>query len=69
MKIYKLKSTFGWEGDDGLGEQLIQQILAGEKTATCAPKSLYSKDELRDVIKQRVSLLPFMINMTIQDAI
>lgn len=49
MKIYKLKSTFGWEGDDGLGEQLIQQILAGEKTATCAPKSLYSKDELRDV--------------------
>lgn len=46
MKIYKLKSTYGWEGDDGLGEQLIQQILAGEKTATCAPKSLYSKDEL-----------------------
>ncbi|MEI1420758.1 ASCH domain-containing protein [Bacillus cabrialesii] len=46
MKIYELKSTFGWEGDDGLGEQLIQQILAGEKTATCAPKSLYSKDEL-----------------------
>ncbi|MCY9375760.1 ASCH domain-containing protein [Bacillus sp. T17B1] len=49
MKIYKLKSTFGWEGDDGLGEQLIQQILAGEKTATCAPKSLYSKDELMAV--------------------
>lgn len=44
--ICKLKSTYGWEGDDGLGEQLIQQILAGEKTATCAPKSLYSKDEL-----------------------
>ncbi|MCY8315514.1 ASCH domain-containing protein [Bacillus vallismortis] len=49
MKIYELKSTFGWEGDDGLGEQLIQQILAGEKTATCAPKSLYSKDELSEV--------------------
>lgn len=31
MKIYELKSTFGWEGDEGLGEQLIQQILAGEK--------------------------------------
>ncbi|WP_426982799.1 ASCH domain-containing protein [Bacillus cabrialesii] len=46
MMIYKLKSTYGWEGDDGLGEQLIMQILAGEKTATCAPKSLYSKDEL-----------------------
>lgn len=44
--IYKLKSTYGWDGDDGLGEQLIQQILAGEKIATCAPKSLYSKDEL-----------------------
>ncbi|CAN2252658.1 ASCH domain-containing protein [Bacillus vallismortis] len=49
MKIYELKSTFGWEGDDGLGEQLIQQILTGEKTATCAPKSLYSKDELSEV--------------------
>ncbi|MCO4851416.1 ASCH domain-containing protein [Bacillus vallismortis] len=49
MKIYELKSTFGWEGDGGLGEQLIQQILAGEKTATCAPKSLYSKDELSEV--------------------
>ncbi|RJS58324.1 hypothetical protein CJ481_21850 [Bacillus subtilis] len=46
MMICKLKSAYGWEGDDGLGEQLIQQILAGEKTATCAPKSLYSKDEL-----------------------
>ncbi|MFP7231735.1 ASCH domain-containing protein [Bacillus subtilis] len=49
MKIYELKSTFGWEGDAGLGEQLIQQIIAGEKTATCAPKILYSKDELMAV--------------------
>ncbi|WP_039073457.1 MULTISPECIES: ASCH domain-containing protein [Bacillus] len=49
MKICELKSTFGWDGDEGLGEQLIQQILAGEKTATCAPKSLYSKDELSEV--------------------
>ncbi|TYS07570.1 ASCH domain-containing protein [Bacillus subtilis] len=49
MNIYEMKSTFGWEGDGGLGEQLIQQILAGEKTATCAPKSLYSKDELSEV--------------------
>ncbi len=28
---------FGWYGDDGLGEKLIANILAGRKTATAAP--------------------------------
>lgn len=28
---------FGWYGDGGLGERLIQQILAGRKTATACP--------------------------------
>lgn len=28
---------FGWVGDGGLGERLIQSILAGQKTATCCP--------------------------------
>lgn len=29
--------AFGWEGDGGFGERLIQAILAGAKTATSAP--------------------------------
>ena len=28
---------FGWFGDNGLGEKLIQAILAGRKTATACP--------------------------------
>ena len=28
---------FGWYGDGGLGERLIQTILAGRKTATSCP--------------------------------
>lgn len=28
---------FGWFGDGGLGEQLIQKIISGQKTATCCP--------------------------------
>lgn len=31
------KFKFGWYGDNGLGEKLIQAILAGRKTATCSP--------------------------------
>lgn len=28
---------FGWYGDGGLGERMIQAILEGRKTATCCP--------------------------------
>lgn len=28
---------FGWFGDGGLGERLIQKILSGRKSATCCP--------------------------------
>ena len=28
---------FGWYGDGGLGEKLIQAILDGRKSATCCP--------------------------------
>jgi uncharacterized protein YhfF len=28
---------FGWYGDGGLGEQMIQAILSGRKTATACP--------------------------------
>jgi len=34
---------FGWFGDGGLGERLIQKILAGRKTATCCPS--YDPDD------------------------
>ena len=46
MKIYENKSQFGWPNDEGIGERLIQQIILGKKTATAAPKSLYSDSEL-----------------------
>lgn len=46
MVIHDDKSVFGWEGDEGLGERLIQRIIDGTKTATCAPKSTYERDEL-----------------------
>jgi uncharacterized protein YhfF len=49
IKVHNFKTVFGWEGDNGLGEQLIQQILSGEKTATCAPKEAYSEEELKEV--------------------
>lgn len=47
MRIYRRRSQFGWRGDHGLGERLIQQILAGTKTATACPRVLYSFEELR----------------------
>lgn len=49
MRVYERKSQFGWENDDGLGEQLIQQILRGEKTATAGPKVLHSVAELQEL--------------------
>jgi len=48
MTDYRLE--FGWPDDDGLGESLIQQILAGEKTATCCPRSDYDEDGIGAVL-------------------
>ena len=31
VAISKYQMIFGWEGDHGIGEMLIQQILKGEK--------------------------------------
>ena len=50
MKIHEYKSQFGWPDDNGVGEQLIQQIIDGKKTATAGPKSLYSQAELADTL-------------------
>lgn len=33
----KKRFKFGWFGDGGLGERLIQKILTGQKTATSCP--------------------------------
>ena len=49
MRVYRRKSVFGWQGDRGLGERLIRQILKGEKTATACPKSLYSPAEIEEL--------------------
>jgi uncharacterized protein YhfF len=44
---------FGWYGDGGLGERMIQTILAGRKTATSCPAydpedaELKAEDELQ----------------------
>ncbi len=48
MTDYRLE--FGWEGDGGLGERLIREVIDGEKTATCAPRSDYTKEELAEVV-------------------
>lgn len=47
MKVYPDKAIFGWEGDNGVGEMLINQIINGEKTATCSFKIEYTEAELK----------------------
>ena len=51
MTNYRIE--FGWEGDGGLGERLIREVIEGEKTATCAPRSDYTEEELAEVIDAR----------------
>ena len=48
---------FGWEGDNDLGRRLIQQILEGKKTATCAPLFGYQRDELAAVFASQGDLV------------
>jgi uncharacterized protein YhfF len=38
-------TTFGWPGDGGLGERLIEQIIRGTKTATCAFRAAYDTED------------------------
>ncbi len=40
---------FGWESDDGIGEMLIRQTLAGLKTATCGMKCCCTPQEIADL--------------------
>lgn len=47
FQIHTHRSEFGWEGDAGIGERLIEQIIAGTKTATASPKALYTNSQGR----------------------
>jgi uncharacterized protein YhfF len=53
MLIYERKLEFGWEDDNDLGPRMIQQILAGKKTATCSPLFSYTEEELADVFASK----------------
>jgi len=44
--VHERTSPFGWADDNGLGDVLIRQIIAGLKTATCSPKEDYTAEEL-----------------------
>lgn len=53
MLIYEHKLEFGWEGDNDLGVRMIQHIIEGEKTATCAPLFGYTEKELAAVFASK----------------
>lgn len=57
MLVYERKLEFGWEGDNDLGMRLIQQIIEGKKTATCAPLFSYTKEELADVYANKGEMM------------
>jgi uncharacterized protein YhfF len=57
MLVYERKLEFGWDGDNNLGFRLIQQILEGKKTATCAPLFGYQKEELTAVFASQGELV------------
>ncbi len=49
FEFHRSRSQFGWNGDNGIGERLIAQIIEGTKTATAGPLSLYTQAELADL--------------------
>lgn len=59
-KLYPNKSYFGWENDNGMGEELIQQIIKGQKTATCSPKELYTDKELEELLVMKEQYVTVM---------
>lgn len=52
MQIHERKMKFGWDGDNGVGEMLIQQTLAGVKTATCDMECFCTPQEIADLDAQ-----------------
>jgi uncharacterized protein YhfF len=57
MRVYEITAEFGWEGDDGLGDRLIQQIIDGTKTATCGFKAAYSANELTEILGNKGTVI------------
>lgn len=60
VKIYERSSQFGWAGDNGWGEKMIQLVLGRSKTATAGPKALYTPEQLQDILSmqgQKVTVL------------
>ena len=53
MLIYPHKSVFGWDGDNGIGDMLIQQIIDGKKTATCSFKEEYTELDLQELFEKK----------------
>lgn len=53
VKIHERSSQFGWAGDNGLGEKMIQLILGRSKTATAGPKALYTPEQLQDILSMK----------------
>ncbi len=53
MLVYEQKLEFGWDGDNDLGVRMIQQIIEGKKTATCAPLFGYTEQELAAVFASK----------------
>ena len=49
MRIHERKMKFGGEGDGGLGDMLVRQILDGTKTATCDLKTFCTQQEVADL--------------------
>lgn len=57
MKIYPHKSVFGWDGDNGIGEMLIQQIIGGKKTATCSFKIEYTDSDMKELYERKGKII------------
>lgn len=53
MKIYPHKSIFGWDGDNGIGEKLIRQIIDGVKIATCSFRVEYADSDLKELYETK----------------
>ena len=48
---------FGYDGDDGLGDRLVESVLRGDKTATSSLAVEYLSGEPLPRVGQRLSLL------------
>jgi uncharacterized protein YhfF len=48
IEVHVANDSYGWDGDGGLGERLIRQIIEGKKTATCSPKFSMTEAELTE---------------------